>query len=237
MSNLTAKSFIDELQLHQNEADKEKMKKFFKGSDKNTTCLGLNMRTVFQIAKQFTDMPLTEIEQLLENDYYEVRMGAVSIMDFQAKKKKLTDEHRQALYDLYIQRHDRINNWDFVDRAAPSVVGTYLLDKPKDKLYEMAHSPNIWERRTAIVSTLSFIKNGRLEDTFAIAEILVNDKEELINKAVGSFIREAGKRDEEKLKSFLNKHARTMPRVTLRYAIEKFDKSTRDYYLRLKKNE
>ncbi|MGN8645891.1 DNA alkylation repair protein [Gracilibacillus sp. HCP3S3_G5_1] len=236
MDNHTAERFIHALQQHQNEAEIEKMKKFFKGSDKNTKALGLNMRTVFQIAKQFMNMPLKEIELLLESDYYEVRMGAVSIMDFQAKTKKLPDDHRQALYELYVGRHDRINNWDFVDRAAPSVVGNYLLDKPKDKLYEMAHSSNIWERRTAIVSTYSFIKKGNLEDTFAIAEILVNDPEELINKAVGSFIREAGKKDEDKLKSFLNKHARTMSRVTLRYAIEKFDKSTKDYYLNLKKS-
>ncbi|MEK4299310.1 DNA alkylation repair protein [Oceanobacillus sp. FSL W8-0428] len=236
MTNHTADGFIQELKQHQNEAEIEKMKKFFKGSDENTKCLGLNMRTVFQIAKQFTDMPLTEVERLLESDYYEVRMGAVSIMDFQAKAKKLPEENRQALYELYIRRHDRINNWDFVDRAAPSVIGTYLLDKPKDKLYEMAHSSNIWERRTAMVSTYSFIKAGNTKDTFAIAEILINDPEELINKAVGSFIREAGKKDEDKLKSFLNKHTRTMPRVTLRYAIEKFDKNTKDYYLNLKKS-
>ncbi|WP_010271691.1 DNA alkylation repair protein [Paenibacillus senegalensis] len=236
MDNLTAERFIHDLQQHQNEADIEKMQKFFKGSDENTKCLGLNMRTVFEIAKQFMNMSLPEIERLLESDYYEVRMGAVSIMDFQAKSKKISEDHRQALYELYLRRHDRINNWDFVDRSAPSVIGMYLLDKPKDKLYELAHSSNIWERRTAIVSTYSFIKNGSTEDTFAIAEILINDHEELINKAVGSFIREAGKKAEEKLRSFLDKHARTMPRITLRYAIEKLDKNTREYYLNLKNN-
>ncbi|WP_040978430.1 DNA alkylation repair protein [Oceanobacillus jeddahense] len=236
MTNHTADGFMQELKQHQNEAEIEKMKKFFKDSDENTECLGLKMRTVFQTAKKFIDMPLTEIERLLESNYYEVRMGAVSIMDFQAKAKKLPEENRQALYELYIRRHDRINNWDFVDRAAPSVIGTYLLDKPKNKLYEMAHSSNIWERRTAMVSTYSFIKTGNTKDTFSIAEILINDPEELINKAVGSFIREAGKKDEDKLKSFLNKYANTMPRVTLRYAIEKFDKSTKDYYLNLKKS-
>ncbi|GAB2569609.1 DNA alkylation repair protein [Gracilibacillus alcaliphilus] len=235
MTNHTADGFIQELKQHQNEAEIEKMKKFFKDSDENTECLGLKMRTVFQTAKKFIDMPLTEIERLLESNYYEVRMGAVSIMDFQAKAKKQTDDHKQALYELYIRRHDRINNWDFVDRAAPSVIGSYLLDKSKDQLYEMAKSPNIWERRTAIVCTLSFIKAGNTEDTFAIAEILVNDPEELINKAVGGLIREAGKKDEDQLKSFLNKHASTMPRITLRYAIEKFDKTTRDHYLNFKK--
>lgn len=235
MNNCTAEQFILELSRHKNEADVEKMKRFFKGSDKNTTCLGLNMRTVFEIAKKFIEMPLEEIEKLLENNHYEVRMGAVSIMDFQAKKKKTTEEQRQALFELYIRRHDRINNWDFVDRAAPSVIGAYLLDKPKDILYKLARSEDIWERRTAMVSTYGFIKHGHIEDTFAIAEILIHDKEELINKAVGSFIREAGKRDEERLKLFLNEYAATMPRVTLRYAIEKLDKSTKDYYMAMGK--
>ena len=101
-------------------------------------------------------------------------------------------------------------------------------------LYKLAKSENIWERRTAIVSTYAFIKKKQLDDTFKIAEILINDKEELINKAVGSWIREAGKKDEKRLKRFLDKHAGTMPRVTLRYAIEKFDKPTRAYYLNLK---
>src|SRR5690554_3838898 len=171
------------------------MKRFFKSSDPDTLCLGLNMRTVLQIAKQYISMPLSEIEKVLESPYYEVRMGAVSIMDFQAKQKKLSNDTRKALFNLYIRRHDRINNWDFVDRSAPSVVGTYLLDKPKDILYELAHSDNMWERRTAIVSTYAFIKNGDVENTFKIAEILIHDKEDLIQKAVGSWIREAGKHD------------------------------------------
>lgn len=158
------------------------------------------------------------------------------MMDFQARKKKISDEHRQALYELFIKRHDRINSWGFVDRSAPSVIGTYLLDKPKDILYKLARSDKVWERRTAIVSTYAFIKKGYLQDTFAIAEILVHDKDEFINKAVGSFIREAGKKDEQVLKQFLNKHAADMPRVTLRYALEKFEKSTKEYYLAFDKN-
>ncbi|WP_067838320.1 DNA alkylation repair protein [Amphibacillus sediminis] len=235
MKDHKAEHFTDKLKQHKNENDVEKMKRFIKNSDENTLCLGVHMRTVFQIAKQFVEMSLNEIEKLLESPYYEVRMGAVSIMDFQAKQKNITDDQRKELYELYLRRHDRINNWDFVDRAAPSVIGMYLLDRPKDILYEMAHSSNIWERRTAIVSTYAFIKNGNIEDTFRIAEILVNDDEELIQKAVGSWIREAGKQDEEKLKHFLDKQAATMPRVTLRYAIEKFDKKTKDYYLSLGK--
>lgn len=205
MSDYKAQDFIKELEKHRNEQDVEKMKRFFKSSDSSTLCLGLNMRTVFQIAKQFIDMTLPEIEKVLESPYYEVRMGAVSIMDYQAKQKKLSNDKREALFDLYIRRHDRINNWDFVDRSAPSVVGTYLLDKPRAVLYDLAHSENIWKRRTAIVSTHAFIKKGEIDDTFKIAEILINDKEELIQKAVGSWIREAGKRDEQALKRFFER--------------------------------
>ncbi|MCM3713835.1 DNA alkylation repair protein [Halalkalibacter oceani] len=235
MNDYYAHDFIKELEKQRNEQNVEKMKRFFKSSDPDTLCLGLNMRTVFQLAKQFIGMPLSEIEKVLESPYYEVRMGAVSIMDYQAKQKKLSNDERKALFDLYIRRHERINNWDFVDRSAPSVVGIYLLDKPRDILYELAHSKNLWERRTAIVSTYAFIKKGEIEDTFKIAELLINDQEELIQKAVGSWIREAGKKNNHALKHFLDKHAATMPRVTLRYAIEKFDKETRDFYLALGK--
>ena len=130
-------------------------------------------------------------------------MGAVSIMDFQARAKRITPEQRQALFDLYIRRHDRINNWDLVDRAAPYVVGGYLADKPREILYQLARSRNPWERRTAIVSTYYFIRQGDLDDTFAIAEILVNDKHKLVQKAVVSWTREAGKKDPKRLARFL----------------------------------
>ena len=180
-------------------------------------------------------MPLAEINNLLDSDYYELRMGAVSIMDFQARDKKVSRDRKKELFDLYLNRHDRLNNWDFVDRAAYNVIGRYLEDKPRDILYELAKSTNVWERRTAIVSTYHFIKSGNVEDTFKISEILIYDDHELINKAVGSWIREAGKKNAAKLKAFLDKFAPTMPRVTLRYAIEKLDPESRKYYLGLKK--
>ena len=176
-------------------------------------------------------MEPAEIEKLLDSTYYEVRLGAVSIMDFMARDKKTTETTREALFELYINRHDSINNWDMVDRSAPYVVGGYLYDKDRSILYQLAKSKNVWERRTAIVSTYYFIRQNDLEDTFKIGAILVHDKHDLINKAVGSWIREAGKRDNAKLVSFLNNFAVTMPRVTLRYAIEKLDKKQRDRYL------
>jgi 3-methyladenine DNA glycosylase AlkD len=155
-------------------------------------------------------------------------------MDWQARSKKTPESRRKELYNLYIKRHDRINNWDLVDRSAPYVVGGYLFDKPRDILYKLARSKNTWERRTAIVSTYYFIRQGEVDDTFRIAEILVNDDQDLINKAVGGWVREAGKRDPQRLLSFLDEHAATMPRVALRYAIEHLEKKQRDHYLSMR---
>jgi 3-methyladenine DNA glycosylase AlkD len=195
----------------------------------------VRMGDVFALAKEFMDMGLDDIERLLESPVHEARVGAVSIMDFQARKKKTSEARRKELYDLYIRRHDRINNWDLVDRSAPYVVGGYLADKPRDMLYNLARSENLWERRTAIVATYYFIRQGDLEDTFSIAEILVNDEEDLVQKAVGGWLREAGKKDKPRLRAFLDSHAATMPRTALRYAMEHFDKDESDHYLGLKK--
>jgi 3-methyladenine DNA glycosylase AlkD len=193
------------------------------------------MSKIFELAKQYIPMPLDEIRKLLLSEFYEVRMGAVSIMDFQARDKKITPVKRKALFDLYISNHRQINNWDMVDRSAPYVVGGYLHDKPRKILYKLAKSKNVWERRTAIVSTYFFIRQNDLDDTFNIAEILVNDQHDLIQKAVGSWVREAGKRDNRKLIDFLDRHAASMPRTTLRYAIEKLDRKLKDYYLKAAK--
>lgn len=231
---MTAKEFIKELSKLKSEKELNKAEKFFKGNDGKTKSFGVKFGDVFKLAKKFRLMNLDEINELLDSDYYEVRMGAVSIMDYQAREKKLPENRRKELYELYLNRHDRLNNWDFVDRASYNVIGRYLEDKPRDILYELAKSDNVWERRTAIVSTYHFIKSAELEDTFKVAEILINDKYELINKAVGSWIREAGKKDENKLKIFLDKYASTMPRVTLKYAVEKLDKETKEYYMKLK---
>ena len=194
--------------------------------------LGVSIGRVFPVAKQFADMTLADIEKLLESPYYEVRMGAVSIMDFQARAKRTPAEHRRALFDLYIRRHDRINNWDLVDRAAPYVVGGYLSNKPRDVLYDLARSANPWERRTAIVSTYHFIRGGDVEETFRLSELLVHDPHELVQKAVGSWLREAGKRDEKRLLRFLRSYAVSMPRPMLRYALEKLAPEVRAKYMR-----
>ena len=233
-TDLTAAYFVKKLSQFKSDQELGKVDKYFKGNDGKTKAFGVKFGDIFKTAEDFTQMPLTEIDILLDSDFYEIRMGAVSIMDFQAKHKKTTIERKKELFELYLKRHDRLNNWDFVDRGAYNIIGEYLLDKPREILYKLANSKNIWERRTAIVSTYAFIKKGQIDDTFKIAEILLNDKEELINKAVGSWLREAGKKDKTKLIAFLNQFASGMPRVTLRYAIEKLDKQEKEFYLKQK---
>ena len=230
-TKLTAANFLEKLAaLPIN--PKPGNSRFFRDDNVANKILDTRISAIFTLAKELMQMSLDEIEKLLDNDYYEARMGAVSIMDFQARDKKIPEERREQLYNLYIKRHDRINNWDLVDRSAPYVVGGYLFDKSRVPLYKLAKSKNLWERRTAIVSTYFFIRKNDVDDTFKIAEILVHDKHDLINKAVGSWIREAGKRDQQKLIAFLDKYAATMPRITLRYAVEKLEKELKDRYMK-----
>ena len=195
---------------------------------------GIGMGRIFALAKEFRAMSPAEIERLLENDDHSVRVGAVSIMDWQARDRKTTPERRRELFDLYLRRHDRIDTWDLVDRAAVHVVGEHLVDQPRSILDQLACSEVPMERRTAILSTYAFIRRGELDDTYRIAGTLVGDPEDLVAKAVGWMLREAGKRDRPGLESFLDAHAATMPRVMLRYAIEKLDKPNRDRYLAIR---
>jgi 3-methyladenine DNA glycosylase AlkD len=237
---LTAKAFVAKLKTLQSDKELEKIQKYFKSGkgeySEGDKFIGVQMGKVFALAKEFTNMELDEIEKLLEDKIHEVRTGAVSIMDFQARNKKTPPERRKALYDLYINRHDRINNWDLVDRSAGFVIGSYLADKPKAILYKLAKSKNMWARRTSIVSTSYFIRQGNVEDTFAIAEILMHDKEDLIHKAAGGWIREAGKKHKGELVQFLDRYAAIMPRTMLRYALEKLPANQREYYIKLKDN-
>jgi 3-methyladenine DNA glycosylase AlkD len=131
-----------------------------------------------------------------------------------------------------MRRHDRINNWDLVDLGCLHMTGSYLYDKPRNGLYKLAKSKNIWERRTAILSTCYFIRQGELDDTFEIAELLVNDKEDLVHKATGWMLRFAGVKEPKRLVAFLDRHAATMPRTLLRYAIEHFTPKQRELYMK-----
>lgn len=197
----------------------------------------VRMRDVFALAKTCTDLDLEQTELLLEDPSYQVRVDAVSIMDFQARRRTTPPARREALHALYLRRHDRIDHWALVDRAAPSVVGGYLLDKPRDPLYRLARTGTVFERRTAIVATWAFIRHGQLDDTFAIAALLVHDEDAVVCKAVGGWVREAGKRDRGRLRAFLDAYAATMPRTSLRFAIEHLDPAERRHYLDLRAHQ
>jgi 3-methyladenine DNA glycosylase AlkD len=236
-STLTSDGFILQMQVHQSSEELQKIQRYFKSGKgeygEGDEFIGVRMGRVFTLAKGFIDMPIVEIEKLMESPIHEVRAGAMSIMDKCARRKKTDDERRQEMFDLYLRRHDRINNWDLVDLAAPHVVGRFLYNRPRDILYTLAESPVVWERRTAIVATSYFIRQGDLDETYRIAKLLVDDEHDLIHKATGGWLRETGKKDRERLLAFLDQHAARMPRTMLRYAMEHLRQDEKEYYRRL----
>jgi len=237
---LTAGSFLSSLKDLSSRDELIKHRRYFKfdidGQSDDDYYIGVRMGDVFRLGKEFKDMPVAEIEKLMESPIHEARAGALSVMGQCAKSNACSETRLKDLFELYIRRHDRINNWDLVDLAAYYVVGRYLADKPRDILYKLARSKNMWERRSSIVATAHFIlKMKHVDDTFAIAEILLSDEEELVNKGTGWMLRAAGDVDGPRLLAFLDKHVATMPRVTLRYSIEKLSKKEREHYLDLKK--
>jgi 3-methyladenine DNA glycosylase AlkD len=238
---LTAQRFSDRLDALATDAERMKLQRYFKSGageyGEGDEFIGVRMGSVFALAGEFGAMPLDEIEVLLECPVHEARAGAVKIMAKQAAARTATDDDRRALADLYLRRIDRINNWDLVDLGAWDVVGRSLVDKPRDLLFDLAGSANIWERRTAILATLFFVRHDDLDDAFAIAERLLDDDEDLIHKPIGGVLRECGKRDRARLIAFLDRNAGSMPRTALRYAIEHLDPDTRAHYRSLRPTE
>ncbi len=166
-------------------------------------------------------MTLETALELLRSDVHEERLFALLVM---------VDRHEQAdaaVLDAYLAHTDRVNNWDLVDASAPAIVGGALLDGPADLLDRLAVSPSVWERRIALLATLRFIRAGRLADTYRLAERVLDDPHDLIHKAAGWMLREAGARDEPRLIAFLDRHAAHMPRTMLRYALENVDPGQR----------
>lgn len=191
--------------------------------------LGVKTEDKRKLAKQY-DLTLAEIQQLLTSKIHDHRFIAVVMLA--NTYKKATDKTKKQIYNLYIKNTKNINNWDLVDISAPHIVGNHLLDKPKLILYKLAKSKNLWEKRIAILSTFTFIRNNQYKDTLQIAKILLNDDHDLIHKAVGWMLREVGNRDMKTEEEFLKKHVKNMPRTMLRYAIEKFPEKKRLSYLK-----
>jgi 3-methyladenine DNA glycosylase AlkD len=233
--DLTAKAFIARLKTYQSDAELKKIQGYFRMGEGDyghgDTFIGVRMGHVFALAKAFVAMDPREIEKLMESDIHEARAGAMSIMGQQAMLRTTTEARRKELFDLYLRRHDRINNWDLVDLAAKPVIGQYLADKPRGVLKKLAKSKNMWERRSALYACLWFImKEKSVDDTEEICGMLVGEKEEIIQKAVGGLVRCIGI-DRPRLLAFLDRHAAKMPRVALRYAVEKLSPAEKAKYM------
>jgi 3-methyladenine DNA glycosylase AlkD len=221
--------------------------------------LGLTTPQSRTIAKKYQNLPLSDLAKLIQSKIHEHRFIALVILihQFQKTKKSLSSKKssfakrtgsvaRQeiyspqslqslltSIYNFYLNNTAHINNWDLVDISAPKIIGQFLLDNPHKKpiLKKLAKSKSLWERRIAIISTFTFIRNNKFIDTLEISEILVNDRHDLIHKAVGWMLRELGKKNQPLEEKFLKKHLKNIPRTMLRYAIEKFPESKRQHYL------
>jgi len=193
--------------------------------------LGVRAPKIRLIAKKHIDISIADMKTLIQSKYHEERLlGLIILVNKYSKNRD--KKTRNQLYKIYVSSFKYINNWDLVDVTCPHVIGKHLMDKDRSILYAWAKTEDLWTKRIAIVSTHCFIRKNELKDTFKIAEILLHDTHDLIHKAVGWMLREAGKRDIEKEEDFLKKHYRTMPRTMLRYAIERFPEPKRQKYLK-----
>lgn len=207
--------------------------------------IGVTLPEQRRISKKYLDLPLKDIERLLNSPIHEYRLTALIILVDQFKKAErpasahdpaigaMSRQKQKEIFDFYLSHTKGINNWDLVDCSAGYIVGGYLFDKPVTVLSKLAESENVWERRIAIISTFKFIYNRRYKETFLIAEKLLDDKHDLIHKAVGWMLREVGKRCGEEIEEeFLKKNYKKMPRTALRYAIERFSPDKKTKYLK-----
>jgi len=194
------------------------------------TFLGIRVPVIRQSAKRFQNASLDTTESLLKSGYHEIRLLALLLLVSRYAKGNADDQDR--IFRFYLSNTRYINNWDLVDSSAPYIIGAYLDDRDKSILYELAGSESLWERRIAVMATFYFIRNHRYDDALRIAERLLEDREDLIHKAVGWMLREVGKRDLAAETAFLKAHYRIMPRTMLRYAIEKFNEADRQKFLK-----
>ena len=223
------KTITSELQALTNAEKREIFPRFFKAGKgeygEGDRFLGVTVPNIRAIAKLHKDISIEEIRELLQSEWHEVRLCALIIMVEKSKKKD--EALRKELFNLYLSQTKRINNWDLVDLSCRFIIGEYLLDKSRDILYQLAQSSLLWDNRIAIVSTYAFIRKGQLEDTYALSDLMMHHPHDLMHKAIGWMLREAGKRNPERLYDYVMRHRADMPRTMLRYAIEKFSPKER----------
>ncbi|NEW31637.1 DNA alkylation repair protein [Nocardia cyriacigeorgica] len=239
--NPTAEQVRAALAEYADPADAVHLQRFFKTGPgeygEGDVFIGVRVPATRSVAKRFAALPLSEIGVLLDSPVHEERLAALIILNnrfAKASKPRTFDEAARAeMVRFYLDavRRGRVNNWDLVDVSAERIVGPWLLDKPHDLLFELADSEALWERRVALLSTFAFIKAGDASTTFAVAERLLGDRHDLIQKALGWMLREVGKRvDRQLLTDFLDRHAAQMGRTALSYATEHLDPEARAVY-------
>ncbi|MBT4722279.1 DNA alkylation repair protein [Candidatus Falkowbacteria bacterium] len=230
-------SLIKELNKLKDSVRAEHSQRFFKTGKgeygEGDVFIGLTMPQLRKVASNYQDLSINTLEQLLYSKIHEHRMIALLIAVLQYKKA-IKQESKKAIYDFFIVHSKQINNWDLVDVTVPHVVGDYLLDKDRSILYKFAKSKNLWQRRIAVLACFAFIREKDFKDAIKISELLLQDKHDLIHKAVGWMLREIGKRDEKVLTKFLDKYCLQMPRTMLRYSIERLEETKRKDYLNKK---
>lgn len=223
-----------EIRKHSNPEKAKILSRFFKTGKgeygEGDIFLGISVPQSRCIAKKFSGLPFRDVKALLKSKIHEERLVALLILvhDYQSGSEK----QKNDIFDFYLKNTKYINNWDLVDLSSEKIVGAFVFDKQKDILYRLAKSENIWERRISIVATFHFIKNNQFSDTLKIAELLLGDKHDLIQKAVGWMLREVGKRSLKTEEQFLERHYRSMPRTALRYAIERFPDGKKRSYMK-----
>ncbi|MDR3227146.1 MAG: DNA alkylation repair protein [Prevotellaceae bacterium] len=236
-SSTHASVIVEQLRTLGDKQKAKEMTRYFKTGygeyAESDVFLGIGTQDLRNIAKEnFKAMNLSQTALLLQSKYHEVRRTGIEILVQKMTKEK--DEHkRQKILLCYLNNIDGVNNWDLVDASAPSILGAFIDDKDKTILYDFVVSDNLWKQRIAIITTFYFIRKGNFGDTLAIAEMFMDNKHDLIHKAVGWMLREIGKRNVETELRFLDKYAAKMPRTALRYSIEKFDADLREYYMNL----
>lgn len=220
-------------------ADKEKaefLPRFFKtlpgGYGEGDRFIGVTVPHQRKVARQyFKTIELDEVEKLLEDPIHEYRLTALFILVYKYEKTK-SEAERETIVNFYLRNIPNINNWDLVDSSADKILGPYLLNKDKNLLYEMANSNELWKQRIAVIATYHFIRNQHFEDTLRIAKLLLTERHDLIQKAVGWMLREIGNRDFKTEYNFLRENYKEMPRTMLRYASEKFEEELRQKFLK-----
>ncbi|MEX2014513.1 MAG: DNA alkylation repair protein, partial [Candidatus Saccharimonadales bacterium] len=236
---MTADDFKTELVKYAVPASREILTRFFKAGPgeygEGDEFIGVKVPNTRKVCKIFGNMPLIEIQKLLNSPVHEHRLGGAIILANQYPR--VAKKEKKEIFDMYIKNvaENNINNWDIVDVTCEYIVGAHLTNTDKKLLFNLAASSNLWARRVSIISTFAYIKRGEPDATLRVAKILLFDKHDLIQKAVGWMLREAGKRCDEKiLINFLDSHAHEMPRTMLRYSIERLPDEKRMYYLKFK---